>query len=78
MDKRFGTWIVKNLCRVGSLTTVGREITKYKIDLMRIHKITWDMVGTKPTGNYIFPVKIGIRIMNNELGTVFSMRKRTI
>jgi hypothetical protein len=34
MDRRFGTWNVRSLCRLGSLKTVSRKLAKYKLDLM--------------------------------------------
>jgi hypothetical protein len=34
MDMRFGVWNVRSLYRVGSLMTVAKEISKYKLDLM--------------------------------------------
>jgi hypothetical protein len=37
-DKRFGARNVKKLYRSGSLTTVARELAKYKLDLMGVRE----------------------------------------
>jgi hypothetical protein len=34
MDMRFGLWNVRNLDRAGSVITVLRELSKYKLDLV--------------------------------------------
>jgi hypothetical protein len=34
MDMRFGTWNVRSLYSVGSLMTVAKEISKYKLNLV--------------------------------------------
>jgi hypothetical protein len=34
MDMRFGTLNVRSSCRTGSLVTVSKELSKYKLDLM--------------------------------------------
>jgi hypothetical protein len=36
MDMRFGKWNVRSLHRVGLLTTVTKEISKYKLDLVGV------------------------------------------
>jgi hypothetical protein len=42
---RFGTWNVRRLHRVGSLTAVARELAIYKLDLADVHKVMWDERG---------------------------------
>jgi hypothetical protein len=37
MDMRFGMWNVRSLYRAGSLMTVVKEISKYKVDLVGVH-----------------------------------------
>jgi hypothetical protein len=54
MGMRFGTWNVKSLYRAGSLMTVAKEISKYKLDLVGEREIRWDRGDTKPTGEYTF------------------------
>jgi exonuclease III len=54
MDMRFGTWNVKSLYREGSLPTVAKVISKYKLDLVAIKEIRWDRGDTEPAGKYMF------------------------
>ena len=53
MDKRFGTWNVRNLYRSGSLTTVTRELARYKLDLVGVQEVRWDKRGTLKAGDYV-------------------------
>jgi hypothetical protein len=39
MDMRFGTWNVRSMYRTGLLRTVGEEISKYKLDLVRVQEV---------------------------------------
>jgi hypothetical protein len=45
---RFRLWIVRSLYRVGSLTTVLRELSRYKLDLVGVQEVEWEGGGTKP------------------------------
>jgi hypothetical protein len=36
MDTRFGTWNVRSLYKIGSLTTLARELGKYKLDFVGV------------------------------------------
>jgi hypothetical protein len=54
MDMRFGLWNVRSLYRAGTLMTVPRELSKYKLDLVRMQDIRWEGGGTEPAGEYIF------------------------
>jgi hypothetical protein len=56
MDMRFGSWNIRSLYRAGSLMTVARGISKYKIDLVGVQKVRWDRGGTEPAGEYTFSV----------------------
>jgi hypothetical protein len=38
MDMRFGTWDVRSMYRAGSLLAVAEEISKYKLDLVRVQE----------------------------------------
>jgi hypothetical protein len=40
---RFGTQNVRSLYRSGSLTAAARELARYKLDLVRVQEIRWDM-----------------------------------
>jgi hypothetical protein len=54
MDMRFGLWNVRSVYRVGSLITVLRELSKYKLDLVGKQEVRWEGDGTKSTGEYTF------------------------
>jgi exonuclease III len=73
MDMRFSTWNVRSLYRAGSLMTVGKEISKYKLDLVGVQDVRWDKVGTIPAGKYTFFYRK--RNENHELGIGFLYTK---
>jgi exonuclease III len=47
MDMRFGTWNIRSLYRAGSLVTVSKELSKYKLNLVGIQEVKWDSGGTE-------------------------------
>jgi len=51
---RFGTWNVRSLYRTGSLTPAGRELARYKLDLVGAQEFRWDKGGTVRAGDYNF------------------------
>jgi exonuclease III len=51
---RFGTWNVRNLYRAGSLKTVARELSKYKLDLVGVQEVRWEKEGTESAEDYTF------------------------
>jgi exonuclease III len=67
MDMRFGAWNVRSLYRVGSLMTVSRELSRYRLDLVGMQEVRWEGSGTVPAGEYIFFYTKGNK--NHELGT---------
>jgi hypothetical protein len=69
MDMRFGTWNIRSLYRVGTLMTVSRELSRYRLDLVGVQKVRWEGSRTTPAGEYIF--FYGKRNENHELGTGF-------
>jgi hypothetical protein len=75
MDMRFGTWNVRSVYRAGSLMTVSKEISKYKLHLVGVQEVRWDRYGTEPAGEDTFFYEMGYE--NHELGTDF-VHKRII
>jgi exonuclease III len=43
---RFCTWNVRSLCRPGSLTAIGRELARYKLDSVSVQEVRWETGGT--------------------------------
>jgi hypothetical protein len=63
------TWNVRSLYRAGSLITVAKELSKYKLDLVGIHEVRCDRGGFEPAGEYTLFYGKGNE--NQELGTEF-------
>jgi hypothetical protein len=63
-----GTWNVRSLDREGSVMSVAKEISKYKLDLLG-EQVRWNRGGTEPACKYTFFYGRGNE--NRELGTVF-------
>jgi hypothetical protein len=69
MDMRFGLRNVRSLYRAGSLMTVSRELSKYKLDLAGVQEVRWEGGGTEPPVEYTFFYRKGSK--NHELGKDF-------
>ena len=41
-----GTWNVRSLYRVGSLTAEARELARNKLELVGVQEVRWDKEGT--------------------------------
>jgi hypothetical protein len=54
MDMRLGTSNIRSLYMAGSLMTVLREVSKYKLDLVGVQEVRLEGDGTKLTGEYTF------------------------
>jgi hypothetical protein len=63
MEMRFGAWNVRSMNRAGSLRVVGKEISKYRLDLVGVLEVRWDEGGTERAGEYIFFYGKGMKIM---------------
>jgi hypothetical protein len=66
---RFGLWNVRSVYRAGSLMTVSRELSKYKLDLVGVQ---WHRTCGEDTFFY------GKGNKNHELGTCSFVCKRII
>ena len=53
-DILLGTWNVRSLYRAGSLTAAARELARYKLDLVLVQEVRWDIGGTVRAGDYSF------------------------
>jgi hypothetical protein len=40
----------KDLYRAGSLITVPRELSRYRLDLVEVREVRWKGSGTEPAG----------------------------
>jgi hypothetical protein len=69
MYMRFGAWNVRSMYTAGSLSVVREEISKYKLDLVRVKEVGWNGGGTERAGDYTFFYGTGNE--NHELGTGF-------
>jgi hypothetical protein len=65
MDMRFGTWNIRSLYKAGSVVTVLKELSKYKLDLVGVKEVRWEGGGTERAREYtFFSMEKGMRIMN--------------
>jgi exonuclease III len=74
MNMRFGIWNVRSLYKAGSLMTVLRELSKYKLDLVGVQEVRLEDGGTEPASEYTFFCGKGNE--NHEFGTCFFVHKR--
>ena len=51
---RFGTWIERSLCRLGSIKAVATKLARSKLDLVGVEEVRWNKGGTVKVGDYNF------------------------
>jgi hypothetical protein len=66
----------RSLYRAGSIDTVSKELSKYRLDLVRVQVVRWEGGGTQRAGEYTFFYGKGNE--NHELGTVFFFVHKSI
>jgi hypothetical protein len=73
-DVERGTY--RSLYRVVSITTVSKELSRYRLHSVGVQEIIWDGSGTEPAGEYT--LFYGKENENHELDTEFFLHKSTI
>jgi hypothetical protein len=63
---RFGIWNAKILNWSGSITTVERELTTYKLDLVGVEEVRWNRGDTLIPGVIIVFTENKKEIINSE------------
>jgi hypothetical protein len=53
---------MKSLYRAGSLVTISKELSKYKLDLVGVQEVRWEGGGTKFAREYTFFYRRGMEI----------------
>jgi hypothetical protein len=70
---KFGTWSVRRLYNTGSLTTLARELARYKLDLVGVQQVRWEKGGPVRAGDYIFSMEKETNIINWEQNFLYNM-----
>jgi exonuclease III len=72
---RFGTWNVRSLYRVGAVKSVVGELEKYKLDLVGVQEVRWEVEGYKQQTTIHFYGKGNV---NHQLGRGFFVHNKII
>jgi hypothetical protein len=54
IDMGFWTWNFRSLYRAGSLVTVSKELSKYKLDLLGVYEVRWESGSVQLAGEYTY------------------------
>jgi hypothetical protein len=71
---RFGTWKVRSLYMVGSLTAAAREFAEHNLDLVGVQEVKWDKGGMVRVGDYIFLWKRKRKITNRKQDVLYTIQ----
>jgi hypothetical protein len=61
---RFGTWIVRNLCRVGAIKSVVGDLKKCKLGLVGVQEVRWEGEGYQTATIIYSSMEKGMLITN--------------
>ena len=69
---RFGTWNIRSVYKVGSITAAGRELEVYILYLVGVQEVSWDKGSTVRAGVYNFYMEKEMKIINWEQDFLYS------
>jgi hypothetical protein len=60
----FGKWNIRSLYSAGSLMTVLMELSRYRLDLMKVQEVRWEGSDIETAAEYTFSIERGMRTIN--------------